>query len=204
MEALVKRLEQLENAEIDWEELALNNYNIDYDMPYAETLSDVMIDIRTLLKKSPKGEQVERLKELADRFSWFSGMLECMNKSLIYYRNLAALRTLGEKGGNLVNGFLSLAFSNYIVRVNQSFSGNWKQFDMSSEEEMLQVLKVLNFLTEFYVSYSFAKVSIKDDFQEESGLDEEVCDFYSELVDKNYMEIKMNLIYNKLNRLEER
>lgn len=202
MEDLVHKIGQLDEYQINWEKLEKTGYNIGYGEPYLTIWGEVIAEIRTLLKKHTLEECCERLNELTDRYVWLNAVLKYADASLVYYRGLAALRELDERGRNLAAGFIIQAFDNYIVKVNTEFSESWEQFGMKSENEMFQVLRALNSLAEFYVAYSYAKVSVKKDFEEESGLGEELCEIYSGLVDKNYMEMKMNLIFNKLSASE--
>lgn len=198
MENLMKALEELDNSAVEWEKLKKNGYQVSYDDLYGNTLIELITELRTQLKKYSLEECKGKLKDFLDRYGWLDDILDYADKSLGYYRQLAALRELDGKSKELAVSFLGRAFDNYVVRANPEFINTWKQFGMKDESEMLQVIRTISFLTEFYVSHSYAKSAVKKDFYGESGLSEGVCDAYAELVDRNYMEIKINLIYINL------
>lgn len=198
MESIIKRLEELSKYQINWDELKNKAYRVSFDDKYGDTLVELITELRTLLKKASFEECESKLKELLDRYEWLDSILDHANKSLVYYHRLGALRELDKAGKELVISFLGLVFDNYVMRFNPEFVNSWEQFGMKDKTEMLKVLETINYLTNFYVSNSFAKTAIKKDFLGESGLCDEVCDSYSELVDRNYMEIKINLIFYKV------
>jgi len=193
-----QQLKELDQCNIDWEGIKKDGYNIGSTEDYGELWFDAVKSLRTLLKKLPPEECKKELKEETALYFWLNDVIEYADNSLYYYRNLAGLREIDERSSAEACNFISLAFENYVVRVNKDFLKTCQQFGLKDEKDMLQILKMLDRLTNFYVSNCYSNNIIKKDFAGESDLSDEACETFINLVDKNYMEIKMNLIYHRL------
>lgn len=202
IEKLTQLIKELNDNDINWSDMQENNYNISFEETYSKTWIELMGELRSLLKRQSYEGCCDYLKELLAEYDWLDNVIKYADETLQYYYALAGLRKQDEESSEAVCNFMVLAFQNYIIRVNKEFAETYQQFGMKDEEEMIRTLRLLDALTDFYVSNCYARNIIKKDFKGESDLSDTVCEVYAELVDKNYMEIKMNLIFNKLNSLE--
>lgn len=62
----------------------------------------------------------------------------------------------------------------------------------------------MDYMTDFYVSRSYTRWGIIRDLLDESGLSEEICDYWAELIEQNYMQLKMNYIVESLESIKEK
>ena len=69
---------------------------------------------------------------------------------------------------------------------------------------MAMVLRLLDSITAFYISCHMTRIAIREDFEEETGLNDELCDFYASLVDENYELLLMNYITENLANMQRR
>lgn len=195
-------LRSLEQCEIDWERLKKEGYNINSTDEHGELWFSAVRILRTFLKKmTPDACRKELKREISD-YAWLDDVITYANDTLEYYRSLAGLRKIDERSSEIACNFLTLAFENYVVRVNKDFLKTNRQFE-TEEKDMLKILKMLDRLADFYVSNCYSCNIIKKDFQSESNLSDAACERFTDLVEKNYMEIKMNLIYNRLCYLQD-
>ena len=56
-------------------------------------------------------------------------------------------------------------------------------------------------VTDYYVSRSYTKKGIVRDLIDESGLSEESCEYWADLIDQNYLLLKLNYITEELGKI---
>ena len=202
LEKLKQYLNSLEQCKIDWEKLKEDGYNINSTDEHGELWFNAVGTLRTFLKRMTLDACRKGLKSEILEYAWLDDVIKYANDTLEYYRSLAGLREIDERSSEVACNFLTLAFENYVVRVNKDFLKTCQQFEIE-EKDMLKILKMLDRLADFYVSNCYSCSIIKKDFKHESDLSDAASEKFTDLVEKNYMEIKMNLIYNRLCYLQE-
>lgn len=195
-------IEELNKKDIDWQKLKENNYNA-----YKEIYDDLIIRLielfRSALKITSPDECQKGLKEVLELAGWVPDVFQYASATMGYYSSFRSLREMDETSIETVCILIERAFDNYVLRTDKDFLESFSMYGVKNQKELMNILRSLDILTDFYVANSCSKDTIKNDFQNESGLSDKACYLYAELVNKNYMEIKLNLIYNKLAELEK-
>ena len=94
--------------------------------------------------------------------------------------------------------------SNYVVRWNMELYKDFEKYHFSDSDEMQDAMTSLDALTDYYVERSLTHQNIVNDFAEETDLSEALCNYYADLLDKYYTDIKLNIIFNKVEKMSER
>lgn len=135
-------------------------------------------------------EVKEALKLNADLLDWLESWLE---NTLQGYRGFAPIRNLAEEDEEIVRNLLRASFDNYVLRFDPRFYERSATYRLK-EGEMIKVLQLLESLTDYYVMNHMTKNAIREDFERETGLNDDLCDFYAGLIEENYQLLLMNYI----------
>ena len=122
---------------------------------------------------------------------------------LTYYRVLKPIRELSFSDEKRAKKFLKDCFEKYILRLDYEIFEEYLFIELNNEGEFKKILSAIDRLTEYYAERLLIKKEVQNDFKGETGISDEVCCYYSELYESNFQELKLNLILNKLNNLEQ-
>lgn len=126
------------------------------------------------------------------------------DKLLVHYKAMAPIRILAKSNSQLCEDFFNYAMENYICRWNINYFNHFRHYHFSNPEEMIKAVESLDILSNYYVGKSFSSEMIRSDFCDETGLSESICDYYARLIRQNYQDIKLHLILQKVESLEEK
>lgn len=126
-----------------------------------------------------------------------------VNDCLVYYKALSPIRELSFLDEERAKAFLKDCFENYIIRLDYEVSERYGFLEVYNEGNVKRMLSAIDRLTDYYVERLLIKKEVQKDFKEETGISDTVCSYYAELYEDNFQELKLNMILNKLNNLEE-
>lgn len=158
---------------------------------------EVINFLRNCLKEQ-KEDEVREFQNAVQEASTADAFLKYAEKTLIYYNSLKTLRMNEKENEEFVRAFLKDAFERYIVRFDPSLMWKYSQYHMESSKDMEKALCAVECLTEYYVQRLWVKEYISRDFGEESGLKKESCEFYAELVERYFSDIRMNMVMHEV------
>lgn len=189
----------------EWKKEVARDINVvkEKDDKLKTSINSIVIEIRDLLKEKDWESANKEVNGFLKNKKLTEVLLQLADNSIRNYRITLPLRNMEAESIEITKGFIAMLFERAIVRVELGITERYtqyKQFD--SEEEMLQVIQTLSMLTEFYVRKHWSKSTIIDDFRDETGCGFEVCECYSDLVDKYYNDLKFNIIIDGLEHLE--
>ena len=78
----------------------------------------------------------------------------------------------------------------------------FEEYHLSSEEEADKAIQSIGSLTEYYIRRLYVTKYIIDDFKDETGFGDDICKYYAELLDKNFKEIKLNILMQDMENLQ--
>lgn len=121
-------------------------------------------------------------------------LLNYANSSLVYYFNLTQVRELEKTDYASVQEFLKETMDKYVIRFNPTYIASYEKYHFPDEESAHGTMRAIEYLTKYYVYHLFGKEFISKDFQQETDLSQKTCDYYADLVNENFEQIKMNLL----------
>lgn len=153
-------------------------------------------------------DDAEKTKELLNEFIK-DELLEKIHNYMLsinsWFFDIKPLRILQKNNQYQLYTFFDLAMDNFILQINDTIIKNIQSVVSScefSDDEIENCLQALDYSADIYASRFMSKSFISKDFCEKSGIDKDSSDYFSELIDKNRLEIKTNYIIKKLNLLE--
>lgn len=153
-------------------------------------------------------DDAEKTKELLNEFIK-DELLEKIHNYMLsinsWFFDTKPLRILQKNNQYQLYTFFDLAMDNFILQINDTIIKNIQSVVSScefSDDEIENCLQALDYSADIYASRFMSKSFISKDFCEKSGIDKDSSDYFSELIDKNRLEIKTNYIIKKLNLLE--
>lgn len=121
-------------------------------------------------------------------------LLNYANSSLVYYFNLTQVRELEKTDYASVQEFLKETMDKYVIRFNPTYISSYEKYHFPDEESAHGTMRAIEYLTKYYVYHLFGKEFISRDFRQETDLSQQTCDYYADLVNENFEQIKMNLL----------
>ncbi len=129
---------------------------------------------------------------------------EKTEKFLIHYNAMKPVRILEKSNSRLCEDFLKDVMENYVCRWSIDCSQRFHDYNFSDSDEMQNAMKSLVMLSNFYVGKAFSSEMIREHFYSETGLSKYISDYYAGLLNNNYQDIKLNLILQKIESLDQK
>lgn len=160
-------------------------------------VGEIINFLRNCLKEQ-REDEIQEFQNAVQETGTADAFLKYAEKTLIYYNSLETLRINEKENEEFVRAFLKDAFERYIVRFDPGLTRKYAEYHMESSKDMEKALYAVECLTEYYVQRLWVKEYISRDFGEESGLKKESCEFYAELVEQYFSEIRMNMVMQEV------
>lgn len=190
----------------EWKKEITSDINVikDKDDTIRASVNKIIGQIRALLKQEQLKDTKKEVNDLLNDKKVTDVLYRIADSSIRSYRSVRPLRNMEDESIEITKGFISMLFERAIVRVELGITEHYAQYkEFGSEEEMLQVIQALSMLTEFYVRKHWSRGTIIDDFCEETGFCAEICEYYADLIDKYYNDIRMNIMIDALEQMED-
>lgn len=155
-----------------------------------ELKTDSEKNVRTLLLAEKMSE------ESADRF------ISEIQETLEFYVGFSFLRDLEKTDELELRGLLLTIYQKYIVRFEPGYL-NYLMDTKYNGEKLVRVADQMKYLTDYYISKSYSVQGIIRDLQDETGLVQENCVYWANMIEQNYMALKMDYLIRELERTHE-
>lgn len=194
-------LNTLNDTDPNWINKVVTNKIIDNNC-----LGEKFVEFLTVIKGASKennglpAEVINLLQSEKDLLDWLE---KWVDNALKIYRGFEPIRTLAVKNKETVQNFLRAAFDNYVLRYDPQFVEKYCTYGLN-RDKMIRVLQLLDSITDFYIASHMTRIAVREDFKEETGLNDELCDFYASLVDENYELLLMNYIAGNLANMQRK
>lgn len=194
-------LKALNDLDQNWIGKIVRDKRID-NHELGEKFVEFLTEIKTLSKMNNglPSEIRDQLKSESELLEWLE---EWVENALQGYRGFEPIRTLSVEDDETARNFFRAAFDNYVLRFDPKFVEKYCTYRLD-RDSMAMVLRLLDSITDFYISSHMTRIAIREDFEEETGLNDELCDFYASLVDENYELLLMNYITENLANMQRR
>lgn len=190
----------LQSMDKQWETAVLNGEK--------KEESDTKIDqLLSVLRQELKAEDPaivrEYLQSLNVQSETAGKLIEDANSMLRIYKELLLLRELEDRNDESVRGLLSTIYNKYIVRFEPGYLGNFAN-EKYDQDAFGNLVASITYLTDYYIARSYSMKGIVRDLEDESGLSQENCEYWGELIEQNYSMLKMNYIVSELGKIRKR
>ena len=194
-------LEQLDKKNPDWKEL-LGSEDKDsvMDEETRNQVAKLIMAFRQLFKE--KGtDDIELLSSYFDDESLIERIYAEVKQTLIYYNSFSVLREIEQTDQDLVTHFIEDVFHYCLLRVDLQV---FKKYSDYGDSRIDDVVWAFDNLTDYYIRRLFTQDTVQNDFQNETGLSKTNSDFYADLYERNFSELRLNTILNMLQNNQER
>lgn len=162
---------------------------------FRKKVIELLDEIKRIMKEGDQEKQ-EEIRKLLDDPVISDSFFMSVEKTLTHFRAMSCVRELEKKDIQLAKGLFRKIMSDYVVRWDWKLQESFNEFHLKTAVDMKKVMQSLDTLSDYYVKNTWVIPRIIEDFREETELSGELCEFYGELLEENYREIKLNLIMN--------
>ena len=131
-----------------------------------------------------------------------AGLVERVKDTLQFYFRFHVFRELEKTDETKLQGLLTAVYEKYIVRFERGYLQQIRP-ELCSAEEWNEIADRMEYLTDYYVSRSYTRKGIAEDLMDETGLKGDTCEYWAELIEKNYLLLKLNYISAELENLKD-
>lgn len=157
--------------------------------------------LRAELKTEDAGQVSEYLQEKGVSAETAEGIVKQVQNSLQFYFSCSVFRKMEEQDQSMVLGLLMSIFEKYVVRFEPGYIRRMRP-ELCSVQEWDELVDGIDGFTNYYVSRSYTRNGIIVDLMDESGLRMETCEYWAELIEKNYLLLKLNYITEELKEIQ--
>lgn len=198
--AVLEQLQILGGIDANWELILLEEEGAANDEVQKKIRLLVTL-LRQELKTVDETEIRNYLSEEGIGKEAVDKLLGDAREMLQLYTGFAALREWEAKSSIELKGILDVIYQKYIVRYEPGCLEQLKN-EVCDRERLRKLAEQMDYLTDYYVSRSYTRKKIVQDLQDETGLLEENCEYWADLIEKDYMALKMNYIVNNIERIQ--
>ena len=194
-------LEQLDKKNPNWkEQLRSEDKDGVMDEETRNQVAKLIMAFRQLFKE--KGtDDIELLSSYFDDESLIERIYAEVKQTLIYYNSFSVLREIEQTDQDLVTHFIEDVFHYCLLRVDLQV---FKKYSDYGDSRIDNVVWAFDNLTDYYIRRLFTQDTVQNDFQNETGLSKTNSDFYADLYEKNFSELRLNTILNMIQNNQER
>ena len=194
-------LEQLDKKNPNWkEQLRSEDKDGVMDEETRNQVAKLIMAFRQLFKE--KGtDDIELLSSYFDDESLIERIYAEVKQTLIYYNSFSVLREIEQTDQDLVTHFIEDVFHYCLLRVDLQV---FKKYSDYGDSRIDDVVWAFDNLTDYYIRRLFTQDTVQNDFQNETGLSKTNSDFYADLYEKNFSELRLNTFLNMLQNNQER
>ncbi len=194
-------IQDLQSIDEQWETVFLNEEKREKETE--EKLDRLLNVLRQELKAEEPETVREYLRLLKVRNETAEKLIKTAKSMLQIYMEFSLLRELEDRSDESVRGLLSTIYNKYIVRFEPGYLNNFanKKYD---EDVLGNLVACITYLTDYYIARSYTMQGIIKDLEDESGLSQENCEYWGELIEQNYSMLKMNYIVSELGKIKKR
>ena len=194
-------LEQLDKKNPNWkEQLRSEDKGSVMDEETRNQVAKLIMAFRQLFKEKDT-DDIELLSSYFDDESLIERIYAEVKQTLIYYNSFSVLREIEQTDQDLVTHFIEDVFHYCLLRVDLQV---FKKYSDYGDSRIDNVVWAFDNLTDYYIRRLFTQDTVQNDFQNETGLSKTNSDFYADLYEKNFSELRLNTILNMLQNNQER
>lgn len=202
VKTIIEKLDQLDDQ---WRQYIKQNdeSRLDDVQAFRNLIIELLAEVRSLLKNHDPEIKNDLADVIGDQ-EISNHFIKRVEESLALYRTLESLRVIERQDKQKVKNFIDCALRNYVVRWDKKIKSEFAIYGFANEKEMLSSLRAIDSLSEYYVENTCANRMVVEDFEDESGLSTDICQYYANMLDGFYKDIQRNLIASQVKELNSK
>lgn len=160
-------------------------------------LNQLVEAIRPLLKQNRKKE-LEELPGIVGSDVLSKDIIEFSQYTLRHYYAWSLVRELEDTKKELVPILFQNIMDRAILRVDFDFFETFETYEAKDQDQFMDMLNSFDTLVTYYVQKHFIRKAIIRDIMEETEISDENAEVFADLIEKNYRELQINIILDKL------
>lgn len=198
--AISELLQKLRSIDPQWDNLVFAKEPVD-NVEIEKKFRLLLKALRQELKTGEEQEVRDYLLEEDVSRENTEKLVESVKKTLHLYTEFAVLREWEAKNRIELKGLLDIIYQKYIVRYESGYLEQLKN-EVLNGEKLKSLAEMMDYLTDYYISRSYTRKKIVQDLQDETGLMEETCEYWADLIEQDYMALKMNYIITGIEKIQ--
>ncbi len=160
---------------------------------FRKKVVELLDEIKRIMKEGDC-DKLEEVRKLLDDSVIADSFFMSIEKTLTHFRAMSCVRELEKKDIQMAKGLFQKIMLDYVVRWDWKLQESFNEYHLKTEEDMKKVMQSLDTLSDYYIKNTWVISRTVEDFREETELSEELCQFYGDLLEEHYRELKLNLI----------
>lgn len=195
-------LQTLQSTDEQWGLMILDRRRAQGEEIHAR-INQLLSILRQELKTEDAEAVCEYLRHMRVQEEVAEKLVEEAEDMLWIYEKLSLLRELEDRDEAALRGLLSTVYQKYIIRFEPGYlnSVSGGKYD---GEVLRQLSACMANLTDYYIIRNYSLRGMVKDLEDESGLSKENCEYWADLIEQNYLSLKMNYIVSELGRINDR
>lgn len=193
MRLLKEKIEELNSINKNWIDIVqdeLNSEKEPSDQKLVKLFNELWSLIREALKKDFNGTAEVLQTQIDGDSEW---LLMDVRNSLDVFFALEELRKM-QKDKEKCKAIIQYFFDNVILFFDPQFINEYLTFGFDTVEIFWNTARSMDGLIGYYVSRHYTNRAIKRDLEEETGLEEEICEYISDWIIQNYHTLQINVL----------
>ncbi len=194
MELLKEKLEQISAVEQDWMKVVQQEREsgeAPKNKELVKAYNELFPAAREAYKKDAGAAETIIEEYVGEPESWF---LEEVKRSLEIFFIFSYFRELQKENEKQAKKVIDFYFENTILYFDPQFTNVYNQYGFETPEVFFDTARALDGLVEYYVSRHFTKNAINRDLQTETGLNIELCEYITDMIQANYQLLQTNIM----------
>lgn len=202
MKKIIEIISKLQEADCEWQSFFTEQRKV---IEEGASIKELYNDFINEVVKIYKTEELdfEMLKKLVNNDLAYKNIIGFVEYLLVDYIVMKPLRRIEKENMMKAKNLLFDIMENYIIRFNDKFSSGFECYSFESEEEFENVLVTMDALTDKYVEHHYTEEAVVRKFMNDTGLGEELSQYYAKLFEKGYHQIQINLLLEMMSKQNE-
>ena len=196
-------IQKLWSTDRRWEIFVLNEEKVTSNERVEKLINYLIRTVRQELKTEDRREVEEYLRKEKVKEDTIKKVVNSALDMLRFYMDFSFLRELEMRDEMALRGLLAVIYQKYIVRYEPGYIQRM-EVGKYSGGKLMEIVSRITYLTDYYIIKSYTVKGIMDDLQDETGLSWENCEYWADMINQNYQELKMNYILEQIGRIENR
>ena len=145
-----------------------------------------------------KTDAIKKTEKLLNNDLLYSSLKTYIDNSLALYYAGEPLRILEIKDIGKAYKLVDLVFEQAMLRYNPQIANNYEDFYFESKETFVSILNVFESLCTFIISHNLYHTAIVETVSVNLRLSEKLCQYISDMIDKNFEHLQIRMLVEKL------
>lgn len=172
------------------EDSMLKDENESYFLEFSNACKEEIIE--------NKASNMQKIEKIIDNDLLFKNLQSYFDNLLTPYYASSPLRILEIKNVEAASHVIDKVFEQAILRYNPDISSKYLDFGFENQDTFIDFLNVIDSMCTFVITKNLYSTSINELIYSNTRLSKKLCKHMTNLIDKNFEQLKTKLILEKL------